>query len=404
MVDLDIINKVLRKFLTAPRHPKYLDKKEYEHLQERNKEVYLSSAWYKFHWSWDKFRAFFTNMVKEKKYFVCGLPYQLPMKERLLMREQVEDEMSEDDFDATAWSIEMECMFFGESEKAYFRFDDLQDNRVLPRCCYPKPFYELIKDKSFKYIEKEQDEIRLLSCDIAGMSGKQNDASVYTIISLIPKKRMYERKVIYIESMTGGHAMTQSLRIRQLYDDFDCNYLVLDTQSFGLGIYDLLVTDLYDKERGLEYKAWTCINDEKMAERCMSANPMPVIYSIKGNAALNSECAISLKDNLKRGKIKLLVHENDVKELFTKAKGWNSLAPEDQAKMTMPYLQTTALINEMVNLENDGKDNIVKLKEPSNARKDRYSSLTYGNYIANILERNLLVEENSDYDFVFTYS
>jgi len=45
LVDLDIINKVLRKFLTAPRQPKYLNKPEYAHLVERNKEMYLSSAW-----------------------------------------------------------------------------------------------------------------------------------------------------------------------------------------------------------------------------------------------------------------------------------------------------------------------------------------------------------------------
>ena len=32
--------------MTAPRSPKYLNKKEYEHLQEENKELYLSSAWY----------------------------------------------------------------------------------------------------------------------------------------------------------------------------------------------------------------------------------------------------------------------------------------------------------------------------------------------------------------------
>jgi tRNA(Met) C34 N-acetyltransferase TmcA len=49
MVDLDIINKVLRKFNTAPRQPKYLNKPEYAHLIERNKEVYLSSAWMKSH-------------------------------------------------------------------------------------------------------------------------------------------------------------------------------------------------------------------------------------------------------------------------------------------------------------------------------------------------------------------
>ena len=33
-VDLEIINTVLRKFLTSPRHPNYLNKPEYAHLKE----------------------------------------------------------------------------------------------------------------------------------------------------------------------------------------------------------------------------------------------------------------------------------------------------------------------------------------------------------------------------------
>jgi hypothetical protein len=105
MVDLDIINKVLRKFLTAPRQPKYLNKPEYAHMQERNKEIYLSSAWYMHHWSWTKLQAFFRAMTDTKKYFVCGLPYQLAIKESLLMKEQVLDEMAEDDFDPTGLKI-----------------------------------------------------------------------------------------------------------------------------------------------------------------------------------------------------------------------------------------------------------------------------------------------------------
>lgn len=45
MVDLDTINTVLRRFLTAPRQPNYLNNPEYKHLKERNKEFYMSSAW-----------------------------------------------------------------------------------------------------------------------------------------------------------------------------------------------------------------------------------------------------------------------------------------------------------------------------------------------------------------------
>ena len=128
-VDLPIITKVLRKFLTTPRQAGYHNLPEYEHLQERNKEIYLSSCYYKSHWSWDRALTYFKSMIEGKKYFICSLPYQLAIKERLLMKEQVLDEMSEADFDAIGWEMEMQALWFGENEKSYFSFEDLNKNR-----------------------------------------------------------------------------------------------------------------------------------------------------------------------------------------------------------------------------------------------------------------------------------
>lgn len=45
MISLNVINTVLKRFLTAPRQPGYLRNPKYAHLQERNKEIYMSSAW-----------------------------------------------------------------------------------------------------------------------------------------------------------------------------------------------------------------------------------------------------------------------------------------------------------------------------------------------------------------------
>ena len=57
-------------------------------------------------------------------------------------------------------------------------------------------------------------------------------------------------------------------------------------------------------------------------------------------------------------------------------------------------MQISSLINEMVNLERDvNKIDLVRLKEPKNKRKDRYSAISYGNYIARELERELLKEK-----------
>lgn len=120
MVDEIILNLVIRKFLTSPRQPRYLNKPEYAHLQERNKEIYMTSAFFKSSWAWKKLQAYVVNFFDDtKKYFCCGLPYQLSIKENLLSREQIRDEMSENDFNEMAFEMEMGTMWFGDTGIIY---------------------------------------------------------------------------------------------------------------------------------------------------------------------------------------------------------------------------------------------------------------------------------------------
>ena len=399
-VDKNTINTVLRKFKANPRSPKYLDKPEYAHLAERNQEVYLSSAGAKWHWSYAKFKAFFNSMMNGKKYFLCDLPYQLTIKDGLRMREEVLDEMSEDDFDPLAWTVEMEGMWLGENEKSYFKFDDLEPNRNINIPVYPKHMYDKVK---LKYPEKKEGEIRIVASDISVMAGKNNDASVFTIIRLTPLTNKngsyYLREIVYMETMQGGHSTIQAIKIRQMYEDFDCDYIILDCAGVGMGIYDSLVQNLYDKDRCREYEAFTSMNDEEMAERCQVPDSPKRIYSMKAYAQINSECAISFRDNLRKGKIKLLTNENECKDILNGIKGFTSLSFEEQAKYIHPYIQVSSLVSEMVNLEAEinTQTSQVKLKEQNGQRKDRWSSASYGNYFANILERDLRKQDEEEY-------
>ena len=53
----------------------------------------------------------------------------------------------------------------------------------------------------------------------------------------------------------------------------------------------------------------------------------------------------------------------------------------------------------MVNLEAEinTQTSQVKLKEQNGQRKDRWSSVSYGNYFANILERDLRKQDEEEY-------
>ena len=112
MIDKDTIDTVLRKFMTASRETGYSHKKKYKHLKERNKEIYLSSAYFKSHWSYEKVRDYARNMLDDtKRYFTCSLPYQLSINEGLLDEGQVADEMSESGFSDIKWSINISVLF-----------------------------------------------------------------------------------------------------------------------------------------------------------------------------------------------------------------------------------------------------------------------------------------------------
>lgn len=408
MIDPAIYRNVLRRFLATSRQPGYLSKPEYRNKQqylERNQEIFLSSCWYKFNWSYERYKVFIRSMLSGKKYFVCGLPYQFAIKENITNKEQLLDEIAEDDMDYIGWQMEMNCMFFGESESAFFKTDEVLKIRKIYHPIYPKQTYDLIKDKRFKYVEKKQDEIRLLCCDIAMIGGKTNDASVFVLIQLFPieskvdgaiKIKGYERVVSYMEVMTGVHSELQAIKIRQLYSDLDCDYIVLDRQGNGIAVYDNLCKKLYDKERDIEYSAFNSMNEENMQERCLVPSAEKKIYTVSGNQEFNSEIAYSFRDNINRNKIKMLVHKNESYEYLSK---FQIPTPEIQAFLELPYAHTDALVNEMVLLESEVNqtNGNIKLKERPGQRKDRYMACAYGNYYASILEKNILKEStNSD--------
>lgn len=400
MVDKKIIDTVLRKYLTSPRQPLYLNNPEYSHLLERNKEIYMSSAWYKSHWSFDKAKAYTVNLLDDtKKYFICGLPYQLSMYEGLLSREQVEDEMSEDDFDAVTWSIEMECLFFGDTDGAFFSFDDISNRRKLQTPLYPP---SIISGRTQKIPDLVLNERRILSVDVALMASKKNknDASSIIINSAIPtNNNNYTSNIVYLENHEGLNTDELALIVRRLFSWYKCTDLVIDTNGVGLGVYDALIKDIFDHETGELYPALSCCNDSIMADRCKVDNAPKVIWSVKATAAFNNDACILLRSGFQKGKINLLVSEFEAEEaLKERFKGFNKIPPYEQMQYKMPFIQTTLLVYELISLEHEIKGTNIKITEKTGMRKDRYSSLAYNYWVQCQLEREMLGKPKSSFD------
>lgn len=408
MVDKNTIDTVLRKFLTSPRHPGFMDKPEYAGYPiERTKELYASSCWYEAHWSYKHVQSYVVNMIRGRSYFCCAMPYQLAIKENLLDKERVEDEMSETDFNEVQFHMEMCALFWSQASSGLYSFEEIDKNRVIQHPFYPRSITGRHQDKQLRIPPKRVGEKRILSADIALMaSGKnKNDATSIFINQMLPTPSgKYISNIVYTENNEGLRTEAQALIIRKLFDEFECDYLVIDRTGLGLGVVDALTADMYDQATGDTYGALSCCNDEEIAKRCTVSNAPKVIWAVKGAPEFNSNCALGLREALKQGQVRLLISEYDADEFLYGIKGYASLQPQDALLFKLPYIHTTLLVNELVNLEYETKNSVIRVKEKSGMRKDRYSSLSYNIFVAKAIEREMVLSsKNSIENMVFRF-
>ncbi len=391
LIDQKIIDTIIRPMNSAPRMAGYLNKPEYAHLKEIPQEYYLSSSWYCQSELYDKAKSYTANMLTDGlKYFVCDLPYQLSIREGILLRQTIENEMSEATFSEISFAMEREGLFWGSSADALFTYKMMSERRILNDSLFPLDYYRL---NNLQVPNKKKNELRILSVDVALMASRKhdNDASTLLIHSAIPTSaHNYMDNLVYVETQEGLITDELGLLVMRCYYQYDCDYLVLDCTGVGQSIYDFMMTDRYDPMYGVTYPALNCYNNPEMAERCKVKGAPKKIWAIKATAQSNSAMLLALRNGLQNGYINLLVSDDIASiQLPSTIKGFNKLSDDMQIRIKLPYIQTTFLINEMINLEHEMSNNLIKVHEKTGMRKDRYSSFEYGYWVIQELNKNL---------------
>lgn len=391
MIAKDVIDTILRKFLTQKRMPRYeeltKEERKKEYAKEKNKTMYLSSAYFVDHWSYLKCTDTCQFMLNDTKHqFVCGLPYQLSIAEGLLDAETVADEMAETDFNEIKFQMEYEALWYGNTDGSFFDYNSISKNRRIKYPMLPdKLAAKLNNSQNVRIQPKQNGEIRILSADIALMSSRKNnnDATAIFLNQLLPTKAgRYTSNIVYADACEGLRTDDQALLIRKLFDEYACDYLVLDTSGLGLGVYDCLSRDIVDPETGEMYPAISCCNNAEMAARCAVIGAERVIWAIKASAQFNSDCAFLLREAFRSGRIRLLATEYDAEESLGELRGYSSLSSAERMQLQLPYIHTTLLIDELTKLQHEESAGKVKIFEKTGMRKDRYSSLSYNYYVA----------------------
>ena len=387
MVSQKIMDEILIPMLNAPRAPGYLNKKQYKDRQEVGRILMMSSAYYKQTEMYGQLLDYFSQMLyDDSKFFVVDLPYQCSIESGLMMRETIEREKSKQTFNEISFSMEYEGKFYGSSEDALFDYKVLSSRRQLKNGFCNLEYY---KDSNIPMPRKQINEKRILSLDIALLASRKhkNDASCFMLNQCIcTTDENYMSNYVYIETQEGLTTEELGLLTMRYFYQYDCDYLAIDANGIGVGILDYIMASRYDPIYACEYNAMICLNNDDLNIRCKEKNANKCVYAIKANAKLNNDMVLSLRSAFQNGNINLLINESTIDDEFSKiVKNFNKLSDMQQVKIKAPYYQTTALIDEMINLEHDIVNNNVKVKEKSGMRKDRFSSIEYNNYVVDQL-------------------
>ena len=395
----DTLTKILQPFLQVVRQPKYLQNPKYAHLQEENKQIYASSAWYADHWSYDLYKDYVEKMLIGESSFVCNLPYNVALKYGLMTQKRLDEIMNDPNLSEEAFLMEYSAMFYDLGEGAYIKPSDIINNRTVVKPWYPPTDIEYIAEKGKRNISWKEDrtskqELRVLGCDIALAQGDKNDNTVIHYSVSIPKGDKYITEVKYSEAINGGTAKAIALRLKQLYFDGDCDYIVMDIAGLGLAVLDALGEYTFDTERDIKYPPMCCFNKEDKKERCGYREAMPCIYGIVANEEINNAIAVTLKASLNNHTLKFLVNEFEGEDWLNENKNFQLLEASEKVRLMYPYVQTTLTQMEIIKLQTEITRKGIKLVEFGSNRKDRYSALAYMNLFIREKENELKKPKN----------
>lgn len=339
--------------------------------------VFVTSAGYKGTYAYDKLIDTLCHMVADKKNndaFILGGDWKVPVVEGLQPANFIQEQEMGNSMDEAGFEREYGSVWAGSAAGCFFNPSKFDQHRVLnlAEVAYNKG----ISARGF-YV---------MGVDV----GRFGDMTEVVIIKVAaPSNQAPIKQVVNIFTFEAAHFETQAIKIKKVFNDFKCDICVLDGNGVGAGLVDFLVRDQIDPETDEPLYNWGVYNDEDRKYRDWQTPDtiQNALYIMKANAPLNSEMYAYCQAQLNSGKLKFLIDESVAKNKLMAQKQGQSMSPAERELYLRPYVETTILKSQMMNLvqENEGA-NIILKKVSAKIKKDKFSALIYGLYWCKLKE------------------
>lgn len=337
-------------------------------------QIYITTAGYKGTFAYQKLiQTLVQSIIEPDKAYIMGGTYRVPILAGLYSKSFVQDQKRDGLFNEAAFGREYESIWSGAVEDAFFDREHFDRNRILNA-----PEYKASGRASRLAYYVIAVDVGRLACQTAALVFKVTpQAEGRAIVALVN-----------IFTWDGTHFEDQAIALKRLYFDFNPRSMIIDGNGLGVGLLDYMVKPQIDS-LGNVLPGFGVVNDDKNYYKKFKTDTTETdaIYVMKANPTIDTEAFSAVRVNLDSGRLKFLIDDKVAKQkLLATAKG-AKMTPEEREEVLRPFIYTTMLKEEMLNLREENEGVNIKLKQANKkVHKDKFSALAYGMYYIKLEE------------------
>lgn len=346
-------------------------------------QLYVTTAGYKDTFSYDKLIQILLWQITKGSAFILGGDYKIPVAHGLLEKDFTNEMREDGTFNEVMFDREYGSIWAGSAENSYFDSEMIDKIRTLEEA----EWFNQISTSNSKTSAAMQ-EYYAIGIDVARMSGKKGAQTVAAVVRVKPQiSSSAVKELVNIFVWEGEHFESQALQIKNLREDYNAKVIVIDANGSGVGLVDYLIKPSVKQVGGDDggknfvqiAPPLEVINDERY-DIYSTDDSIPCLYNLKATNEMNHDIAVNVVSQLSSKKVKLLSSEKVIKTKLLNDKKTKTMSASDRTKLLKPFMLTSILKDEMMNLREDyKKDSRYSNFKRVNSKigKDKYSAFSY---------------------------
>ena len=393
LIDGDILNGVIIPTTNVDRL--LPDGTRHKEENVNKSQIYITTAGWKNSFAYAKLiELLIQSLIEPDEVMVMGGTYETPVTEGLLDEDFVEQLKLQGTFNDESFDREYRSIWSGDAQNAFYSAEKFNKHRVLNQ---PEYEYSNKSSKNAFYV---------LGVDV-GRIGCTTEVCVFKVT---PQPRGNALKsLVNLYSFEAEDFEMQSIHIKRLYYKYKARMVSIDANGLGIGLIDFMTKAQVDPETSeilppFGVSGGTSEDTANLYKKIKGANvEEDALYLIKANAPINTEAYSYAQTQMSSGRVQFLIDENTAKTKLMETKVGQAMSTDVRNERLKPFVYTTILREQMLNLVEDNQGvNIILKQDSRGIPKDKFSAFIYGLYYIKKEEERLRKRKKRDIsDFLF---